>query len=118
MSFSPVAKSVLDGTYDFPPDFDQSTRELVEECAHIRQTVPPNSVSDEISTAQWQYKWRGAKEKTSSSESGLHYGHYKKAGSRSEKVSAFHALKATLALRRGIALARWSRADKCLAVAW
>ena len=108
MAFSPVAKSVLDGTYDFPPDFDPATRELVEECARIRQQIPPNSVSDEISTSQWQYRWKGAKEKTASSESDLHFGHYK-AGAKSDIISTFHALKATLALRRGIALARWSR---------
>jgi hypothetical protein len=108
MAFSPVAKRVLDGTYNYPPDFDPATRELVEECARIRQKIPSNSVSDEISTSQWQYRWRSAKEKTSSSESGLHFGHYK-AGAKSESISTFHALKATLALRRGIALARWSR---------
>ena len=108
MAFSPVAKSVLDGTYVYPPDFDPATRELVEECARIRQKIPPNSVSDDISTSQWQYRWKSAKEKTSSSESGLHFGHYK-AGAKSDTISTFHALKATLALRRGIALARWSR---------
>jgi hypothetical protein len=107
MAFSPVAKSVLDGTYDFPPDFDPATRELVEECARIRQQIPANSVSDDISTSQWQYRWKGAKEKTASSVSDLHFGHYK-AGAKSETISTFHALKATLALRRGIALARWS----------
>ena len=49
-----------------------------------------------------------AKEDTSSSESGIHFGHYK-AGAQSISISHFHALKTSLALKRGIALTRWSR---------
>ncbi len=32
----PTAKTVLDGTYDFPPDMDEATRELFEEIAQVR----------------------------------------------------------------------------------
>jgi hypothetical protein len=42
---SPTARSVLDGTYEFPPDMDASTRELFEEIAHIRGMVPSDSVN-------------------------------------------------------------------------
>ena len=42
------------------------------------------------------------------SESSLHFGHYI-AGAKSDLISYFHALKTTLALRRGITIARWSR---------
>ena len=42
------------------------------------------------------------------SESGLHFGHYK-AGAESDLISQFHAMKLSLALRRGIGLERWSR---------
>jgi hypothetical protein len=31
----PMAWSVLDGSYDFPPDIDEATKELFEECAKI-----------------------------------------------------------------------------------
>lgn len=48
------------------------------------------------------------KEDTSSSESGLHFGHYK-AGSHSQPISHFHVLKATLLMKRGILLDRWGR---------
>ncbi len=34
-STSPTAKTVLDGTYNFPPDMDTATRELFEEIAQI-----------------------------------------------------------------------------------
>ena len=108
MAFSPTARQVLDGTYDYPADFDPATRQLCEECARIRQCIPKNCVSTTINTEQWQHRWCTARERTSSSESGLHFGHYK-AGASSETISQFHALKTTLCLRRGIALARWSR---------
>ena len=48
------------------------------------------------------------KEDTSSSVSGLHFGHYK-ASTHSAILSHFHALKATLLMKRGIVLERWSR---------
>ena len=48
------------------------------------------------------------KEDTSSSESGLHFGHYK-AGAQSETISLFHTLKATILMKKGIVLDRWGR---------
>ena len=107
-AFLLTAKAILADTYEYPPDFDPATKELLQECVIIRNSVPVNSLSTNVSFQQWQYKWVKAKEKTSSSESGLHFGHYK-AGASSTLISQFHALKATLALRRGVALTRWSR---------
>ncbi len=46
---SPTAQSVLDGTYDFPPDMDAATRELFKEIAHIRSMVPSDLVNCLIS---------------------------------------------------------------------
>ena len=100
------AKKVLDNTYEFRQEFDQSTKELLQECARFRQIVPENSVNTRINGMQWQQRWRTASEKTSSSISGLHFGHYK-AGAASDSISHFHALKTTIALQRGIALTRW-----------
>ncbi len=45
ISTSPTTKTVLDGTYNFPPNMDAATRELFEEIARIRSIVPPNSVT-------------------------------------------------------------------------
>ena len=49
-----------------------------------------------------------SKEKTSSSESGIPFGHYI-AGAQSSIISRNHALKTTIALKRRFALDRWSR---------
>jgi hypothetical protein len=41
-------------------------------------------------------------------ESGLHFGHYI-AGCRSDHISYFHALKATLIIQQGVVLEQWGR---------
>jgi hypothetical protein len=52
--------------------------------------------------------WKCKKEEMSSSCSGLHFGHYI-AGTESDYVSHFHALKATLLLHHGLVLELWAQ---------
>ncbi len=47
------------------------------------------------------------KEDTSLSQSGLHFGHYT-GGADCDYISQFHALRVSLALKKCIALERWS----------
>ncbi len=90
-----IARAILTGTYTFPPDFDQATREICEECAHLREMIPINSMDIVITKEQWQRQWKGRCKSTSSSESGIHFGHY--IGElQSDHSPYFHALKATL----------------------
>ncbi len=103
----PTAKTVLDGTYDFPPDMDEATRELFDEIAQVRTIVPSDSVMGMISRERWQQQWKKVKEDTSLSQSGLHFGHYV-AGADCDYISQFHALRVSLALKKGVALERWS----------
>ncbi len=107
MATSPTAQLVLDGSYNFPPDIDEATKELFVEIAHICSIVPPNSVNGIISWEHWQQRWKKVKEDSSSSQSGLHFGHYI-AGADCDYISQFHALQVLLALKKGIALERWS----------
>ena len=95
------------GTYKYPPDFDQATREICKECARIWEIIPIDSLNTLITKEEWRGRWQGRRESISSSESGLHFGHYI-AGLSFDHISYFHALKATLILRRGIFLARWA----------
>jgi hypothetical protein len=103
-----AAKQVLAGTYWYPSWCDDATKELCEACAEIRLGVPARSAETKIRYDKWSQRWARAREKTSSSESGMHFGHYK-AAACSPMISHLHALKTSLALRRGIALDRWSR---------
>jgi hypothetical protein len=67
---------------------------------------PVNRISCEITRQDFQHHWRRSKERTSSSVSGLHYGHYK-AATHSELLSEIHALMTELAVTGGAPLARW-----------
>ncbi len=91
----PTARSVLDGSYDFPPDIDKATKELFEECAKILLIVPANLVTGIISQECWQQRWKEVKEDTSLSPSRLHFGND-------------ITLCVSLALKKGIALERWA----------
>ena len=53
---SKSAKDVLDGTYDYAIDFDQSTKELMQERERIRQIIPPQSVDIRLRQQLWQNK--------------------------------------------------------------
>jgi hypothetical protein len=108
-SVTPIAKAILEGTYQYPPDFGEATKEILQECALIRIRVPKNknSVTTTITPQDWTNHWRRAREETSSSTSGRHFGHYK-AGLQSQYVSYLQALQATLVVKRGIVLERWS----------
>ena len=103
-----TAERILNGTYKYPDDFDRATREICEECASIRLKVPKDSIDLMINSNDWKMQWRGRRETTSSSESGLHFGHYI-AGCESEQISHLHALKSTLVVKNGIVLDRWAR---------
>ena len=106
-SISPTANVILEGTYTYPPDFDEATKEILKECALIQIHVPQNSVTTTISPEDWTNHWHRAREETSASTSGQHFGHYK-AGLQSQYVSYLQALQANLVVKRGIVLERWS----------
>ncbi len=73
---SPTAKMILDGTFEFPPNFDEATKEILQDSARIWITVPKNSVETSISKEDWENHWRPTREETSSLVSGRHFGHY------------------------------------------
>ena len=96
---------VLEGTYNYSEGFHPATKELLEECARIRTRVPENLVDNFLGGREWQRRWLRAKEKTSSSVSKLHFGHYI-AGAKSNRISYVHALKTSMSLKYGAPLSR------------
>jgi hypothetical protein len=94
-SVTPTTKAILEGTHHYPPDFDEATKEILQECALIRLRVPKNSVSTTISSGDWSNHWHPAREETSLSISGRHFGHYK-AGLQSQYVSYLQVSKQLL----------------------
>jgi hypothetical protein len=107
-SLTATAQSILNGTYSYSPTFEGATKALCQACTRMRSTIPRNSVSPIIRHKEWSDGWRRAWEDTSSSESGLHFGHYK-AGALSPLISHLHALKASVLMINGISIDRWSQ---------
>jgi len=93
-SLRPAAAQVLAGKFASATD--------------IRSLIPENSVSTTVMPGDWRYYWQNAKENTSSSESGLHFGHYK-AITTSTYLTHFHAAKTTVALHLGTSVDRGRR---------
>ncbi len=91
-----------------PTDLDSATKELFTEFAATRKLIPANLVSITITSRRWAQYWKVLNKETSSSESGLHFGHYK-AGSKSDIILHYHAVQVMVTLAHAIQLERWSR---------
>ncbi len=94
---------ILDWTFEYPSDFNEATKEILQECARIRLLVPKDSVGTGIMKEDWHNHWGRTKEETSLSVSGRHFGHYK-AGLRFVYISYLQALQATLIVKWGMVL--------------
>ncbi len=102
-----TSQRILDGTYDYPQDFDEATKEILQECVLIRLKILASLVKTLITKEDWGSHWRKAKEEMSSSVSGRHFSHYK-AGLRSYYISHLQSLFSSLIIKRGVVLDRWS----------
>jgi hypothetical protein len=100
-------QEILNGTYTFPPDTDRWTRMILEEAHHTYTILTNEKSATTITVRNFQTYWWKVNEKTSSSFSWLHFGHYK-AASHSSLLSSLHAAKLTACARMGVPLTRWS----------
>ena len=103
---SEAVRQVLEGRYQFPPDIDKYTKLLLEEAHHLFARMSVEEVSDFVTTEDFQEFWSRANEDIQSSESKIHFGHYK-AISRDVHLSSLEAAKLSLCARTGIPLDRW-----------
>jgi hypothetical protein len=80
LSDKEMAKSIITGTYDTPSDMDPATKLILKEIGRLGIKIL-NSEGNKITITPEDFKqfWRGVKEFTSLSMSGVHYGHYKAA---------------------------------------
>ena len=96
-------KEILNGTYAYPSNFDQVTKDIRQECARIRSDIPERSVNTVIRRKEWQQCWLKDKETISSSVSELHFSHYN-AVTEPDLISHLHALKTLVVLEKRISL--------------
>ncbi len=87
---------------------DEHTKGVLQEVAYTQTIVPKNLVNDIICSGDWGSFWRCAREETSSTKSRLNFSHYK-AGANSRLITHFHATGASVVLKSGLGLERWSR---------
>jgi hypothetical protein len=81
---------------------------LFEEAAHTYQALSPTEVATYVTPEDFQCFWHTARERTGSSYSGLHFGHYI-AASFCPDLSLLHAVKLSICARNGVPLTRWGK---------
>ena len=102
----PVAQQILEGTYEYPAVLDPATRLLCEEATATYATMAPSQVATYVTVDDFQHFWQTSRERTGSSYSGLHFGHYK-AASFCPDLSSLHVARLTICARNGVSLTRW-----------
>lgn len=107
LGWSPDAQSLLSGNFEYDAlPVPAHTRLFLQGLCRPTDGSAPPPVSTSISRQDFVRYWRKAKENTSSSFSGLHFGHYK-AATYSPMLSEVHALITETAFRAGYPLLRW-----------
>lgn len=106
-SLTLTGQHILQGSRPLPvPAMSNYTPWLLEGMSRPSPPLPP--IEKTISPQDFQRYWRRAKERTSSSVSGLHFGHYKAAAS-SAYLSELHSFFTEIVFRTGYPLKRWQQ---------
>jgi hypothetical protein len=108
-----AARAILQGSYTVPTETNEYTREFLNTIQASSPRNPQLQISCVITKEDFQQYWKKTKERTSSSISGLHYGHYK-ATSSHDTLSEIHALMTELAVTGASPLARWEMGLSCM----
>ena len=103
-----VARDLFTGNLPIPDDVDDVTALVISEISRLGLEFSSGSgESITISPEEFRRYWRKARERTSSSLSTIHFGHYI-AATTSDKITAFLSKKITVIARSGCPPSRWS----------
>jgi hypothetical protein len=108
-----AARAILQGDYVVPAETDDYRREFLQRIQASAPLDPQERLSCEITKEDFQRYWKKPKEQTSSSISGLHYGHYK-AAAMDDTLSEIHMLMTELAVTGASPFARWETGLSCM----
>ena len=100
--------SVTTGTY-IPPEGKDEYTKLFLKCAQRTSHVPDLTISDRFSTKKYIKRWKCRREKTSSSQSGRHFGHYKVQHKLRKEHQDIFAGMANIPYCTGFSLHRWRK---------
>ena len=107
LSDTEAAQQILANTYNFQSEWDEATVDLLRSAADIRLQMEDGSDSDlGITESEFISFWRTSKERTSSSKSGRHFGHYRAVCGDLNLVH-LHTESINLAASMGRPLTRW-----------
>ena len=98
--------SLLAGDVHIPWDVDNVTATILDEIIHLIGLLREGHCKIVLTDDQFWYYWRRFKERTTSSISGIHAGHYKMA-TYSNVIANFLSQKITLIARGGCPSDRW-----------
>jgi hypothetical protein len=106
-----AARQILDGTYEFPDGTDGALIELLKEAALLKvEFEEAGDAGDRRLTVEdFISFWHSAREETSSSDSGRHFGHYI-AASDDPELAILHVESMNVAASYGLPLDRWKSA--------
>ncbi len=58
-----TSQEILDGMYEYPSEFDEATKEILQECVLFRLKILASSVNTLITKEEWGYHWGKARGK-------------------------------------------------------
>ena len=102
----PEVQRILSGEYPYNPALDKYTNMLIQALQVPESIQASTQISKNIPPADWSAAWRKQKGKTSSSKSGIHFGHYK-ASCLDEAMCALDAMMADIPYSTGYVPNRW-----------
>ena len=108
MGDTTAGDEVTAGTYVPPHDTDEYTK-LFLKCMKRPDHVPESAIVDIFSTDDYVNRWKCRREKTSSSRSGRHFGHYKIQHKLQSKYRDMFAVMANIPYRTGYSVKRWQK---------
>ncbi len=113
LSDTKFAMQMLQGELHIPPDVDATTTLVLEEIVRLFGTLQDGHTKITLGAEDFQYYWRRVREKTSSSISGIHFGHYKTA-TYLAILTDFFARMITMIARCGCPPERWGHSLQVL----
>eukprot|EP00956_Cyclotella_meneghiniana_P008015 scaffold10676_cov49-Cyclotella_meneghiniana.AAC.6 len=101
-----VAEQILTGNYMAPEEASNATVLVLEEISRIAEVMKAGKVSLSVSPEEFTQYWKKMKERTSSSYSKAHFGHYKVAAMY-KQYAQFFATKLSIISQSGTPPSRW-----------
>ena len=99
---------ILEGKFNYSLITDEPTQHILKEMAEIWKLIGKGEVDIIITKDDFQHFWKRAKERTASSISTQHFGHYC-AAAHSDYLSEVHARKLSLISKTGLPPEHWVR---------